>query len=45
MAAGLGNNLNTALDEPLPLPIVLECFERYIRYHAMNAFDRLDNVC
>ena len=32
------------LDEPLPLPIVLECFERYIPHYAINAFDRLYDI-
>ena len=45
MPARLGNNLNPALDKPLPLPIGFELLERYILQHAMNAFDRLDDVC
>jgi hypothetical protein len=45
MTTGLGNNLNTALDEPLPLPIVFECVERHIRQYNIDAFDRLDDVC
>jgi hypothetical protein len=44
MTTGLGNYLNTALDEPLPLSIVFECFERHIRQYAIDAFDRLDDV-
>jgi hypothetical protein len=45
MPARLGNDLNPALDKPLPLPIGFELLERYILQHAMNAFDRLDDVC
>jgi hypothetical protein len=44
MAAGLRNNLNAAFDEPLPLPVILERFERYIFQNAMDAFDRLDDI-
>jgi hypothetical protein len=44
MAAGLRNNLNTTLDEPLPLPIVFECFERDACQYAVDASDRLDDV-
>jgi hypothetical protein len=44
MTTGLGNNLNTALDEPLALPIIFECFERYTRQYGIDAFDRLDYV-
>lgn len=44
IAAGLGNNLDTALDESLPLPIVLKRFERHIPQYDMDAFDRLDDV-
>ena len=45
MPARLGNDLNPALDKPLPLPIGFELLERYILQHAMNAFNRLDDVC
>jgi hypothetical protein len=44
MTTGFGNNLNTAFNEPLSLPIVFECFERHIRQYAIDAFDRLDDV-
>jgi len=44
MTAGFGYNLNTALDEPFPLPILFECFERHIYQDAINAFNRLDDV-
>src|SRR5712692_7649895 len=44
MTTGLGNYLNTTLDEPLPLPIVFERFERHIRQYAIDALDRLDDV-
>ena len=44
MTAGFGNDLNTALDEPLPLPVVFECLERHIRQYATDALDRLDDV-
>jgi hypothetical protein len=44
VAARLGNNLDAALDEPLPLPIGLKNIERDIARHGMNAFDRLDDV-
>ena len=36
--------LNTALNEPLPLPIVFECFERHTRQYTIDAFDRLDDI-
>jgi hypothetical protein len=45
MTTGLGNDFDTALDQPLPLPIVFEGFERHIRQYAIDAFDRLDDVC
>ena len=44
VAARLGNNLDAALDEPLPLPIGLKNIERHIPQHEMNAFDSLDDV-
>ena len=44
MTTGFGNTLNPAFNEPLSLPIVFECFERYIRQYAIDAFDRLDDV-
>jgi hypothetical protein len=44
MTTGFGNDLNTALDKPLPLPIVLKHLERDIRQNDANTFDRLDNV-
>jgi hypothetical protein len=44
MTTGFGNNLNAAFNESLSLPIVFECFERYIRQYAIDAFDRLDEV-
>lgn len=44
VTTGFGNDLNAAFDEPLPLPIVFECFERYIRQYAIDAFNRLDDV-
>jgi len=44
MAARLGNNLNTTLDKPVPLPIIFECFERHIRQNAVDAIDCLDDV-
>jgi hypothetical protein len=44
MTTGLGNNLNTAFDQPLALPIVFEYFERHIRQYAIDAFDRPDDV-
>jgi len=40
----LGNNLDTALYEPLPLPIALKSIERQIRQYGMDAFDSLDDV-
>jgi hypothetical protein len=43
-AAGLGNDLDAALDKPLPLPIVHENIERLISEHGMNPFDSLDDV-
>ena len=45
MPARLENDLNPELDKPLPLLIAFELLERYILQHAMNAFDRLDDVC
>jgi hypothetical protein len=36
--------ISIPLDEPLPLPIVFERFERSIRQYAIDAFDRLDDV-
>jgi hypothetical protein len=44
MTTGFGNNLNIALYEPLPLPIVFECFGQHIRQYAIDAFGRLDDV-
>jgi hypothetical protein len=44
MPARLLNDLDAALDKPLPLPIGFERLERYILQHVMNAFDRLDDV-
>lgn len=44
MTTGFGNNLNTALNEPSPLPIVFECQQRHTRQHTINAFDRLDDI-
>jgi hypothetical protein len=44
MTASLGNDLNTALDEPLPPPVIFECFERWVRQRDIDAFDRLDDV-
>jgi hypothetical protein len=44
MSAGLRNNLNAPLNQPLSLPIVFERFERHIPQHAMNAIDRLYDV-
>ena len=44
VAAGLGNNLDAALDEPLPLPIILENIEWDIPQHGTNPLDGLDDV-
>jgi hypothetical protein len=44
MTARLRNNLNAALDEPLPLPVALKGFERHVAEHMPNPFDRFDNV-
>ena len=44
MAARLGNDLDAALDQPLPLPVRLERFERYFPQHPANAFDRFGDV-
>jgi hypothetical protein len=35
VAARLGNNLDAALDEPLPLPISLKNIERHIAQHGI----------
>jgi len=44
MAASLGNNLDAALDEPLPLPIGLEYIDRDVPQYGTNPFDSLDHV-
>jgi len=44
VATRLGNNLDAALYEPLPLPIGLKSIERYIHQYGMNTFDSLDDV-
>ena len=44
VAAGFGNNLDAALDKPLPLPIGFEHIERHIAQHGMNSLDSLDDV-
>ena len=44
VATRLGNNLDAALDEPLPLPIGLKDIEGHIPKDDMNAFDSLDDV-
>jgi len=42
--AGLGYNLDAALDKPLKAPITLEGFKANIRDYDANAFARLNNV-
>jgi hypothetical protein len=37
-------NLDSAFDEPLPLPVSLENVQRHIPDHAPNALDGLDDV-
>ena len=44
MTTGFGNNLNTALNKPLPLPIVFECQQRHVSQYTVDAFDRLDDI-
>ena len=44
MAARLGDNFDSALYKPLPLPISVKKIERYIPQNEMNAFDRLDDI-
>ncbi len=44
MTARLGNDLNAALDEPLPAPVVLESVERNIAEYMANPLDRLNDV-
>jgi hypothetical protein len=44
MAAGLRNDFNTPLDQPLSLPVCLEIIERQILHHATDALDGVDNV-
>jgi hypothetical protein len=44
MTACLGNNLDAALDKPLPLPIGFKIFERYILQNGANALDRFDHI-
>jgi hypothetical protein len=43
-AACLGDDLDTPFDQPLPLPIRLEGFERQIAERAADAFDSLDDL-
>jgi hypothetical protein len=44
VAARLGNSLDAALDELLPLPIGLKNIKGHIRQHGMNALGSLDDV-
>ncbi len=44
VAACLGNYLDSAFDEPLPLPVSLENLQRHIPDHAANTLDGLDDV-
>jgi len=44
VAARFRNNLDTAFDKLLPLPVGLENFERHIAKHATNAVNGFDNV-
>ena len=43
-AACFRNDLDTALDQPLLLPIELEGIERCVSQDSVNAFDRLDDI-
>ncbi len=42
--AGLGNDLNTAFNEPLFLPVGFKGIEGYIPKRLAHALDRFDNV-
>jgi hypothetical protein len=44
VAACLGNNLDTPLDEPLRLPIGLKDIERHIAQHGAYALNGFDNI-
>jgi hypothetical protein len=44
VAACLGNDIDTAFNEPLRLPLVLENIERHIAEHGTNALNGFNNI-